>query len=80
MMSPRKMLLAILVLLGSGFIFAFTIAGCGSGQAPAAPTESDATPPADSIGEALFLILASANSSLQTQPASTRLSQPAILS
>jgi cytochrome c peroxidase len=29
--------------------------GCGSGQAPAAPTESDATPPADSIGEALFL-------------------------
>ena len=55
MMSPRKMLLAILVLLGSGFIFAFTIAGCGSGQAPAAPTESDATPPADSIGEALFL-------------------------
>src|SRR5277367_2478426 len=30
--------------------------GCGvSGQAPAAPTESDSTPPADSIGEALFL-------------------------
>lgn len=28
---------------------------CGSGEAPAAPTESDATPAADSIGEALFL-------------------------
>ena len=55
MTSLRKMLLAILVFLGSGFVFAFTIAGCGSGQAPAAPTESDATPPADSIGEALFL-------------------------
>lgn len=29
--------------------------GCGSGAAPAAPQESDATPAADSIGEALFL-------------------------
>jgi cytochrome c peroxidase len=28
---------------------------CGSGQAPNAPTESDAVPPADPIGEALFL-------------------------
>jgi cytochrome c peroxidase len=33
----------------------FMVQGCGSGQAPAAPTESDSTPPADSIGEALFL-------------------------
>ena len=32
------------------------IVGCGvSGKAPDAPTESDSTPPADSIGEALFL-------------------------
>ncbi len=31
------------------------IAGCGSGDAPAARTEADATPAADSIGEALFL-------------------------
>jgi len=28
---------------------------CGSGEAPNSPTESDSTPPADSIGEALFL-------------------------
>lgn len=33
----------------------FLAEGCTSGLAPAAPTESDATPPADSIGEALFL-------------------------
>lgn len=31
------------------------LAGCGAGKAPDAPTESDATPAADSIGEALFL-------------------------
>src|ERR1700733_14046738 len=32
------------------------VLGCASsGKAPDAPTESDATPPADSIGEALFL-------------------------
>jgi cytochrome c peroxidase len=36
-------------------LVAVAVQGCGSGQAPAAPTESDATPPADSIGEALFL-------------------------
>ena len=29
--------------------------GCGSGEAPAASTEADATPSADPIGEALFL-------------------------
>jgi cytochrome c peroxidase len=39
----------------SVFIFAGSLAGCGAGQAPAALTESDATPAADSIGEALFL-------------------------
>jgi len=37
------------------FFVVLVMQGCGSGQAPAAPTESDATPPADSIGEALFL-------------------------
>jgi cytochrome c peroxidase len=37
--------------IGSGI----GIAGCGSGDAPAARTEADATPAADSIGEALFL-------------------------
>ena len=32
------------------------IGGCGSaGDAPAAPTEADSTPPADSIGERIFL-------------------------
>jgi cytochrome c peroxidase len=29
--------------------------GCGAGQAPNAPTESDAVPPSDPIGETLFL-------------------------
>jgi cytochrome c peroxidase len=37
--------------IGSGI----GIAGCGSGNAAAARTEADATPAADSIGEALFL-------------------------
>lgn len=37
------------------FVFGIALTGCGSGQAPAAPTESEVTPPADSIGEALFL-------------------------
>ncbi len=41
-------------LLLAGFVCAI-FQGCGSGKAPDAPTESDATPPADSIGEALFL-------------------------
>ena len=55
-MTPlRRMLHGLLVLIGSGLLFAGAIAGCGSGQAPAAPKEKDATPPADSIGEALFL-------------------------
>ena len=31
------------------------VVGCGSGQAPRAPSEADPTPAADSIGEALFL-------------------------
>jgi cytochrome c peroxidase len=50
------------IFLGSACAFAalgifvgLTIQGCSSGSAPAALTESDATPAADSIGEALFL-------------------------
>jgi cytochrome c peroxidase len=50
------------LLLGASCAFAalslgsiFFLQGCGSGIAPASLTESDATPPADSIGEALFL-------------------------
>lgn len=43
-------------LLGAlGLASGIGLQGCGSGQAPAALTESDATPAADSIGEALFL-------------------------
>jgi cytochrome c peroxidase len=45
---------AFLGLLASALVVGIMV-GCGSGQAPAAPTESDSTPPADSIGEALFL-------------------------
>jgi cytochrome c peroxidase len=36
-------------------VFVMVTIGCGAGQAPAASTEVDATPPADPIGEALFL-------------------------
>ncbi len=38
-----------------GIVVGLTIQGCTSGAAPAALTENDATPAADSIGEALFL-------------------------
>ncbi len=55
MTSSRKLFGCFLILLAGGLFFGVLMAGCGSGQAPAAPTESDATPPADSIGEALFL-------------------------
>lgn len=51
----RKMLCGLLVFLALGLVCWTGIVGCGSGQAPASPTESDVTPPADSIGEALFL-------------------------
>lgn len=55
MTTHRKLLgvlcaFAVLSAVAAGFI-----GGCGSGQAPAALTESDATPAADPIGEALFL-------------------------
>ena len=41
----------------AGLLVALTgaLAGCGSGKAPAFPTEADSTPAADSIGERLFL-------------------------
>ncbi len=45
----------VLAILTIGLASLVGFQGCSSGQAPAAPTESDATPPADSIGEALFL-------------------------
>ena len=55
-MTPSsKRLAAFSALVAVSFALAFLIEGCGSGLAPAAPTESDSTPPADSIGEALFL-------------------------
>lgn len=45
----------LLVLLAAGIFAGVLLAGCGSGHAPSAPTESDTTPAADSNGEALFL-------------------------
>jgi cytochrome c peroxidase len=55
-MTPSsKRLAAFSALVAVSFALVFLIEGCGSGLAPAAPTESDSTPPADSIGEALFL-------------------------
>jgi cytochrome c peroxidase len=54
--TPSRKILATLVwVAAAGFIAAIVSTGCGSGEAPAALTESDATPAADSIGEALFL-------------------------
>jgi len=48
--------LGILLLIASlGLFAAAFIEGCGAGEAPPPLTESDATPAADSIGEALFL-------------------------
>jgi cytochrome c peroxidase len=51
----RRIIGALCGFAGLGVIAGAFIAGCSSGAAPAALTESDATPPADSIGEALFL-------------------------
>jgi cytochrome c peroxidase len=50
-----RRLAATCALFVLSFCLVLLVQGCGSGQAPAAPTESDSTPPADSIGEALFL-------------------------
>jgi cytochrome c peroxidase len=46
---------SLCLLIGLGTFAGIGIGGCGSGDAPAALTESGATPAADSIGEALFL-------------------------
>jgi cytochrome c peroxidase len=54
--ASRRKKRALLALLLLGLIAGVIVIGCGSsGLAPDAPTESDATPPADPIGEALFL-------------------------
>jgi cytochrome c peroxidase len=53
--AQRSALCRVLAILVVGFVTVMGFQGCSSGQAPDAPTESDATPPADSIGEALFL-------------------------
>lgn len=55
MTSSRRTFATVLALLSGALATAMFIAGCGAGLAPSAPVESDATPPADSIGEALFL-------------------------
>jgi cytochrome c peroxidase len=55
MSTRRRKMSAVLAVCGISLLVVSVIQGCGSGLAPAAPTESDATPPADSIGEALFL-------------------------
>jgi cytochrome c peroxidase len=54
-LSSSRGAVVALALLASTLLVGLLAQGCGSGQAPNAPTESDATPPADSIGEALFL-------------------------
>jgi cytochrome c peroxidase len=51
----RRRVGAGLALFGGAMLAALLAQGCGSGQAPAAPTESEATAPSDPIGEALFL-------------------------
>jgi cytochrome c peroxidase len=51
----RKIIGSLCAFAALGLAIGALIVGCGSGQAPAASTESDATPAADSIGEALFL-------------------------
>ncbi len=55
MIVTRRVFLGFLSLVFTCIIAGTLAVGCGSGQAPAAPTEADSTPPADSIGEALFL-------------------------
>lgn len=55
MIAARRWLACACTLGALGIGLVLGIEGCGSGQAPPALTESDATPAADSIGEALFL-------------------------
>ena len=51
----RRNTLTLPALLATALLAGILVQACGSGQAPDAPTESDSTPAADSIGEALFL-------------------------
>lgn len=55
MKAARRWLTGACTLGALGIGLVLGIEGCGAGQAPAASRESDATPAADSIGEALFL-------------------------
>ena len=55
MKDKRRILSGFLSILLAGLVAGTFAVGCGSGAAPAAPTESESTPSADSIGEALFL-------------------------
>ena len=55
MTSLRRNVGAAFALASVSIMIFLSVQGCGSGLAPNAPTESDATPAADSIGEALFL-------------------------
>ncbi len=54
MIISRKSIGIFLLIAAFGPVAAF-MEGCGAGEAPPPLTESDSTPPADSIGEALFL-------------------------
>ncbi len=54
--TTRRNLFTTLALLTSALLTGIMIQACGtSGKAPDAPTESESTPAADPIGEALFL-------------------------
>ena len=55
MRFDHRFLGALCALVGTALVLGGFLAGCGAGQAPAPLTEADATPAADSIGEALFL-------------------------
>lgn len=55
MRCPRRFFGALCAFASLGLLLGAVIDGCGASQAPAALTESDSTPAADSIGEALFL-------------------------
>lgn len=55
LIRTRRILLSLVGIGAAGLIAGIVATGCGASQAPAALTEADATPSADSIGEALFL-------------------------
>lgn len=54
-MKSRSFAVFVVVMFSACMLACISVVGCSSGEAPPALTESDATPPADSIGEALFL-------------------------